>query len=114
LPLTSRHLPRISAAIDQQHQRGQLAQDTVADNRHRLGERQRELVFRHAADGLGEFIAERNRQRHRAAVAAGPAIGVGAELAAASPSARTAPASLRAQSAAPAIWRTRRYRRWSP
>ena len=52
----------------------------MRDNRHRLGERQRQFVFRHAADGLREFIAERDRQRHRAAVAAGPAIGVGAEL----------------------------------
>src|SRR5882757_7380919 len=151
--LRSRHLPRVAASIDQQHQRRELAQNTVANNRHRLGERQRQFVFRHAADGFCEFIAERDRQRHGAAVAAGPAIGIGAELVDARQKvrghadiavpdiierdladlrpqplqplgdarldpldlvARTAPASPRVQSSAPATLKIRRYRRWSP
>ena len=44
-----------------------------------MGERQREVSFRLATHSLGQFLPERDRERDGAAVAAGPAIGVGTE-----------------------------------
>ena len=47
--------------------------------RRRRGEGQCQLPVGRARDGAGELAPERNRQRHRPAVAAGPGLGVRAE-----------------------------------
>src|SRR3954466_7524431 len=49
----------------------------MGDDRRGICERQPEIAFRKTTYSFRQFISERDRKRHRASVAAGPAIRIG-------------------------------------
>jgi len=77
--MADREFPRVATTIDHQHQRREAAQQAMRDIGQRFGERQRKLLRGRALCRPGKLLPDRDGERHRAAIAAGPGIGVGAE-----------------------------------
>src|SRR6201996_3418464 len=73
------YLSGVIAPKQHQPQRRKPAQQSMGDERCRFREGQREFMIGTTLHRPRQFRAERNRERHRAAVAAGPGIGVGTE-----------------------------------